>query len=64
MQPPLLLIGIVSIGTMLIQLAAVALHHWNTRGRYMSRLRFFPFLLKQAKVVFIPKAVAEEDSLA
>ena len=33
MLPPLLLAGIVSIGTMLIQLAAVALHYWNTRTR-------------------------------
>ena len=32
MLPPLLLVGIVSIGTMLIQLAAFALHYWNTRG--------------------------------
>lgn len=38
MQPPLLLAGIVSIGTMLIQLAAVALHYWNTRGRYREHL--------------------------
>ena len=38
MQPPLLLAGIVSIGTMLIQLAAVALHYWNTRGRYRKQL--------------------------
>jgi hypothetical protein len=38
MQPPLLLAGIVSIGTMLIQLAAVALHYWNTRGRYSKHL--------------------------
>ena len=38
MQPPLLLAGIVSIGTMLIQLAAVALHYWNTRRRYREHL--------------------------
>lgn len=38
MQPPLLLAGIVSIGTMLIQLTAVALHYWNTRGRYRKQL--------------------------
>ena len=38
MQPPLLLAGIVSIGTMLIQLAAVALHYWTTRGRYSKQI--------------------------
>ena len=38
MQPPLLLAGIVFIGTSLIQLAAVALHYWNTRGRYSKRI--------------------------
>ena len=38
MLPPLLLAGIVSIGTMLIQLAAFALHYWNTRGRYRKQI--------------------------
>ncbi len=38
MLPPLLLVGIVSIGTMLIQLAAFALHYWYTRGRYGKQI--------------------------
>jgi hypothetical protein len=38
MLPPLLLAGIVSIGTMLIQLAAVTLHYWNTRWRFRIQL--------------------------
>ena len=38
MLPPLLLVGIVSIGTMLIQLAAFALHYWHTRGRYRKQI--------------------------
>jgi hypothetical protein len=38
MPSPLLLVGIVSIGTMLIQLAAVALHYWVTRGRYGKQI--------------------------
>ena len=38
MLPPWLLVGIVSIGTMLIQLAAVALHYWTTRGRLSKQL--------------------------
>ena len=38
MLPPLLLVGIVSIGTMLIQLAAFALHYWNTRGKYRKHI--------------------------
>ena len=38
MLPPLLLVGIVSVGTMLIQLAAFALHYLNTRGRYRKQI--------------------------
>ena len=38
MLPPLLLAGIVSIGTMLIQLAAFALHYWNTKVRYRKHI--------------------------
>ena len=38
MLPPLLLVGIVSLGTMLIQLAAFALHYWHTRGRYRKQI--------------------------
>ncbi len=38
MLPPLLLVGIVAIGTMLIQLAAFAFHYWNTRGRYRKQI--------------------------
>lgn len=38
MLPSLWLVGIVSIGTMLIQLAAVVFHYWNTRGRYKKQI--------------------------
>jgi hypothetical protein len=38
MLPPLLLLGIVCIGTTLIPLAAFALHYWNTRGRNRKQI--------------------------